>query len=358
MTMRLFEETGVHVLVDGQFGSTGKGALAAFLCAEAVRTGAIQRFDGAISSSGPNSGHTSYSGHAKIVLKQLPTFAVHAHLNGHTIPIYLSAGAVIDKNVLRVEANWHPRIPIFVHPNAAVLAPEDKVAEAYGSIADVASTQSGTGAALARKIYRHPNAIAINALKDMPPNVSIMIHRPKPEIGAYFMEIAQGFSLGINSEFYPHVTSRECTVMQGLADARIPISQLAKVYACFRTFPIRVGDLDGHSSGGWYEDQEEITWEAIGVKPELTTVTKRERRVATWSWRQFHEAMMANDPDWIAISFLDYLNNSEDRAGFIAELGEAIAEKEYNRATPIGQIHGSGPGISDWKLIPDWRMRT
>jgi len=57
------------------------------------------------------------------------------------------------------------------------------------------------------------------------------------------MEVSQGFSLGINSEFYPKVTSRECTVMQGLADARIAPSKLAKTYMAIRTYPIRVGDV-------------------------------------------------------------------------------------------------------------------
>jgi adenylosuccinate synthase len=138
--------------------------------------------------------------------------------------------------------------------------------------------------------------------------VVIQDHRIKPERNAYFMEVSQGFSLGINSQFYPKVTSRECTVMQGLADARIPPRHLAVTYMAIRTMPIRVGNVDGHSSGNWYSDQQELTWDQVGATPELTTVTKRVRRIASFSMEQFIEACYANDPDYVFVSHMDYLD--------------------------------------------------
>jgi adenylosuccinate synthase len=270
-------------------------------------------FDGAICSNGPNSGHTSYFGNDKIVLKQLPTFSVHALLRNAIVPAYLSAGAVINLETLFDEALMFPDLPIFVHPNAAIVSHEDMAEEQGGTIKAVASTQSGTGACIARKVKRDPSAIAGNILGSIsiPNNISLMNHNLHPEEHAYFMEIAQGFSLGINSEFYPHVTSRECTVMQGIADARIPPRFVKRVYMSMRTYPIRVGNLDGHSSGGWYDDQEEITWEELGVEPEFTTVTKRMRRVATFSDVQMIEAIRANDPDFIFMNFMNYLPERE-----------------------------------------------
>jgi len=344
--MRLFERTGAHVLVDGQFGSTGKGALASYLAMMAVQTGAIDAFQGAISSSGPNSGHTSWYGQEKIVLKQLPTFAVHAQMAGAVVPAYLSAGAVIDPEILAAEARRFPNLPIFVHPNAAIVSALDKAVEQDGTIRDIASTQSGTGAALARKIYRDPKAIARESLRDMPPNVAIMNHRIKPERSAYFVEVAQGFSLGINSEFYPHVTSRECTVMQAIADARIPPRLVSKTYMCIRTFPIRVGHLGEHMSGDWYDDQQEVEWSDIGVEPELTTVTKRIRRVATFSESQLVDAIRANDPDWIGINFLNYLDADAQRM-MISNLKDASEGSDK----PFGIIAGVGPNAMNWSAI-------
>lgn len=344
--MNLFEETGVHVLVDGQFGSTGKGALASFLAREAAESGAIRNFQGVITSAGPNSGHTSYWGHAKIILKQLPTFAVQAHLMGFTIPVFLSAGAVVNLDVLRFEASMYPKIPIHVHPNAAVIHEMDMKLEQTGPIRDIASTQSGTGSAIASKVYRRPEAIAKNSMRDMPKNVVISHVRPKPDNHAYFMEISQGFSLGINSEFYPHVTSRECTVMQGIADARIAPRHVAKTYMCVRTYPIRVGNLGSHSSGDWYEDQTETSWDELGIDPEITTVTQRVRRVATFSMTQYLDAVYANDPDWVAINFMNYLNDKNQ-----AELLDNLAEARALFTKGHGFIGGYGPAASSWRII-------
>lgn len=336
--MSLFKFKGVHCIVDGQFGSTGKGALSAYLAEQSLLGN--QHFEGAIYSGGPNSGHTCYFEGERIVCKQLPTFSVYLSLRDKIVPIYLSAGAIIDRDTLKKEADLYPRIPIFVHPNATIVTDEDKLAEQEGFIARVAGTRSGTGAALMRKISRDPKAIAQNSLGDIARNVVIQNHRIKPERNSYFMEISQGFSLGINSHFYPKVTSRECTVMQGLADARIAPRNLARTFMAIRTFPIRVGDVDGHSSGNWYSDQHETSWENIGVAPEITTVTKRVRRVASFSMDQFYDACYANDPDVVFISHMDYL----DRDGQLSLVEDLrIARARMNKDFTF--LLGYGPAV-------------
>lgn len=340
----LFSHQGIHCVVDGQFGSTGKGALSAWLGEQLYRS-SHRGFEGAIYSGGPNSGHTCWFEDEQIILKQLPTFAVYCHKRGINMPIYLSAGAVIDRDILKAEAERYPGVRIFVHPNAAIVTDEDKAAEKEGTIAQVAGTRSGTGAAIARKILRDPIAIARNSLGKVAENVVIQEHRIKPDQGCYFMEVAQGFSLGINSHFYPKVTSRECTVMQGLADARIPPRFLSRCYMAVRTFPIRVGNVDGLSSGDWYEDQLETDWETIGVAPELTTVTKRVRRVATFSMTQFYEACHANDPDFVFVSHADYLTQAE-RFDLIEAL--SYARQRCNKGFDF--IIGKGPRVSDVSL--------
>lgn len=351
--MTLFSNKGVHCVVDGQFGSTGKGALSAWLAWEAYKRLAPHSFNfaGAIYSGGPNSGHTSYFGERKIVLKQLPTFAVHMAELGLHIPVYLSAGAVIDRDILADEAEAYPHIPIFVHPNAAIVTDEDRREEEQGSIGAVAGTRSGTGAALVRKIRREPMAIADRSLGRVAQNVMLLDHTINPERHAYFMEVAQGFSLGINSRFYPKVTSRECTVMQGLADARIPPRHLARTYMAIRSYPIRVGDVDGHSSGAWYPDQQETTWEALKQEPEITTVTKRVRRVATFSMIQFFEACNANAPDYVFVSHMDYFN-SEEHVNFIDRLQEA----SYSLSKGFDLLLGFGPKITDIEKSEMWEQ--
>lgn len=340
MMRSLFEPEGVHCIVDGQFGSTGKGALAAWLAEQNCRQG--PHFAGAIYSGGPNSGHTCYFEDKKIVLKQLPTFSVYASHHGAIIPIYLSAGAVIDREILKKEAETYPQIPIYVHPNAAIVTDEDREAEKTGPIAQVAGTRSGTGEALVRKIRRQPEAIAKNSLGNLCKNVVLQYHRIKPEENPYFMEVSQGFSLGINSEFYPKVTSRECTVTQGLADARIAPRHLARTYMAVRTFPIRVGNVDGHSSGDWYDDQEETTWDTLGVEPEITTVTHRIRRVASFSMTQFYDAFHANHPDFVFVSHMDYLTDFYQ---------SCLLEDFCSTGLEFDLLVGRGPRVQDIEAL-------
>lgn len=307
----LFTHKGAHVLVDGQFGSTGKGALAAWLAAQPDQP----EWAGVVSNAGPNSGHTFYHDGEKIVLKQLPTFAVALYLlTGRAPPVFLSAGAVIDEDVLISEALRFPDIAIYVHPNAVRVSAEDKESEHSGTVAAVAGTRSGTGAAIARKVLRDPSAVMLNTMwTRLPANVRMITHDVvfSPFTRPYFVEVSQGFSLGINSRFYPKTTSRECTVSQSLADAQMPPRSVAKTYMTMRTYPIRVGDVDGFDSGGWYPDQKETSWGKLGVEPELTTVTQRIRRVATFSMRQLRDAVRVNDPDFVFMNFMNYLPQHE-----------------------------------------------
>jgi adenylosuccinate synthase len=338
----LFNKDGIHAIVDGQFGSTGKGALAYWLATQAAAANIY--IDGSIYSGGPNSGHTFYHDGEKHVNKQLPSFAVALSLITNRIQTaYLSAGAIINPEILFAEADKYPKVKTFVHPNAAIVYPSDIEAESTGTIAETASTRSGTGAAQIRKISRDPTAIWGNLRHaDTPGNVTTLEHRIKPESKPYTMEVAQGFSLGINQRFYPKSTSRECTVSQGLADAGLPPSALKRTYMSIRTFPIRVGNFEGHSSGGWYDDQKEITWEQLGVEPELTTVTQRVRRVATFSWEQFDEALRANHPDFVFANFLNYLS-PDGQKEFLDDLK---TERPFG-VPPYRIIEGRGPRAED-----------
>lgn len=293
-----FSQPGAYVLVDGAFGSTGKGALAALISAVLS-----DQIDIATTNAGCNSGHTAFTlDGVKIVTRQIPVVSVI----GNKRPlVYLNGGAVIDPAILRSEAREFgiPPSGLFVHPCAAII---DDVSEP-ASVRAIASTGKGVGLALSRKILRETNVAKfrqeiLNEFCDIREfKWDWLKHR-------VFVETAQGFSLGINQRFYPYTTSRECTVQQAIADANIPWNKVCKVIMSVRTFPIRVGNTPEGHSGGCYPDQEETTWEALGVEPEYTTVTKRVRRVFTWSRQQFRDAVAANQPTSIFVTFMDYLS--------------------------------------------------
>ena len=309
-----FRSPGSYVLVDGQYGSTGKGVAAALLAAYADE--AALPIDGITSNAGPNSGHTAIipGGH-KWVNKQIPIATSVLDYIGRPALTYLNGGAVISMDELLPEWNAlseRGRSLVSVHPHAAEVTDADKQTN-VALVRSVASTGKGTGPAAAARILRNGKVYGDNlALGDIPEKVTPAwaMNALDPYNGVIFVETSQGFSLGINSGFYPHCTHRECTVGQAMADARLPLQTLRKVMMVVRTYPIRVGNTEG-SSGDCYSDQREMTWEEVGQEPEYTTVTKRMRRIFSWSRKQFSEAVCVNRPDTILLNFANYLKASE-----------------------------------------------
>jgi len=300
-----FAGNGLHAIVDGQYGSTGKGLMASFLA---------ELFDGypvgaVTSNAGPNSGHTFYWKGQKIVLRQLPSFGVYQSLEtgGKSAPIYMNAGAIIDPEVLieEVAKYLHPDTVVYLHPLAAVVD-NAAVEEEKNLVSDVGSTGKGTGAALAAKVMRGPKATIGSVAQNFtwPKNVRIERRTPDAASDKVVMEVSQGFSLGLNAGFYPYCTSRDCTVGAAMSDAQIHPRLYRSCAMVVRTFPIRVAG----NSGPCYPDQQELSWEELGQTPEKTTVTNKVRRVFNWSTMQFMDACAANKPDLVMVNFMNYLD--------------------------------------------------
>ena len=81
-----------------------------------------------------------------------------------------------------------------------------------------------------------------------------------------------------------------------------------------RTYPIRVAG----NSGSFGSHAVELDWESIQKGSgcptplkEITTVTKRIRRIATQSVEMMEYAINLNDPSKLAITFMDYINHKD-----------------------------------------------
>ena len=301
------------LVIDLQYGSTGKGLIAGFLAVK-------NKYDMVITANMPNAGHTFIDEYGnKMVHKVLP--------NGIVSPLckyaMIGPGAVFDPDRLLLELNTladvgYDHFDVIVHPNAVVLCNRHKEAEQVN--VTIGSTMQGSGAAMVDKIRRDPNnnPIAQNNLRyghGMHPRIRVVsvaeYNGLLMEAKNILLEGAQGFSLGINERFYPYCTSRDCTPARFLADMGVPLHYLRDIIGTARAHPIRVGNPKGGYSGGWYEDQDEIAWSDIGVPPELTTVTQRERRVATFSPGQIADALWACDPNIIFLNFCNYVKDEE-----------------------------------------------
>jgi adenylosuccinate synthase len=292
------KEPGLWALTDGQFGSTGKG-LAASVLAEALG----KHNTLVTSNAGPNSGHTSYGPNGqKVVLQQLPTFAVACKLyHGISPAIYMNAGAIINVQRFNEEfEQWINGALPWVHP-AAAFVDDSTSQQELELIKRIGSTGKGTGAALARKVLRETDATVNSIRTALCANIAAIDIN---DWGRVFMEVSQGYSLSLNaSGMYPYTTSRDCTLIQGMADAGAHPNIYKGGIMVIRTFPIRVAG----NSGPCYADQHEISWEELRQEPEKTTVTQKTRRVFTFSDEQFRRALKANQPCSLLINFVQYL---------------------------------------------------
>lgn len=322
----------------GQWGSEAKGAAAAWVAAQRHYVSTTdryeERFDIVTTNAGAQAGHTSIHNGKKSVVFHLPT----APLIAPGSIGYLNAGAIIDPDGLRAELDQHDKnfSRFYIHPNAAIITQDCRDAEGRADSAQtaIASTRKGVGEALARKILRSgfiagqhewPNGFK-GWIKRFDLNAEMQSGK------SVLVEVPQGIGLSLNGSFYPHCTSRDCTPAQAASDAGIHPSFVGPIMLVLRTFPIRVGNIletdrkpvtgsfpvqDATTtvhrgySGGCYPDQREITWDELGVAPEITTVTKRVRRVFTWSQLQVVEAMQVARPTHVFLSHVDYLGDFE-----------------------------------------------
>ena len=300
---------GASFIVGGQWGSEAKGAAAAHLAPKA----SCHKFTIATTNAGAQAGHTSVHDGVKRVVFHLPTYSLYRKCF-----TYLNAGSIIDPDVLLRELDENPSVlanGFAIHPNAAIITQDCKDAEGSADSAQtkIASTRKGVGEALARKVLRS-GAIAqdqagVGRWAYIARYVKRLDLNEQMRTGqSVLVEVPQGHSLSIDSQFYPHTTSRNCTVAQAMSDAGIHPRFYHQSMLVIRTYPIRVGSLseDNHS-GGHFPDQQEITWDELGVEPEITTVTKRVRRVFTFSEQQVALAITQTQPDVIFLSFCDYL---------------------------------------------------
>lgn len=335
------------VLLDMQYGSTGKGLMAAYLAHIPEN-----EIDIASTNAGPNAGHTTcYADGRKFVTYHLPTFGVIQP----KCKIFLNAGSIIDPDMLQAEMaqfNIDPK-RLIIHPRAVVVEPEDKAYEKQetSGAAKLASTQKGVGRALARKVMREAVLAGDHPMlrEFIQPDFDIMHCL---DVGQrVFIEVPQGFDLSLNDGLsYPHCTSRSINVAQALSDAGVHPQALHKVIGTQRYYPIRVGNLMdaegkeiGHS-GPYYKDQREMTWDEAGQTPEFTTVTKRMRRVFTWSATQYERAVRILRPDLVFCNFLNYAKESNGATNWVRDM-ESLDRRVTGHIIP--KIYGVGPNVED-----------
>jgi adenylosuccinate synthase len=322
----------INVVTDGQYGSCGKGAVTSAL-AYRYRPEILSTTNMA------NAGHTVVNVDGeKFVAKALPSATMlHKWYPGYDPKIMVGASAAFDLKQMLFEAQECQASDLLhIHHRAGIILDKHKEIESQlkGGTKHIASTMQGCGAFLAEKVMRGPECKLAADYQELSPfvnrqywsspmSMTMALNCMLSEGDTCLHEGSQGFSLDINhGSHYPMCTSRSTTAMQNIADMGVGPYKIGDIYLVIRPYPIRVGNVieDGKMvgySGGCYEDQKEITWEQVaseaGAPPEvtageLTTVTKRLRRVFTFSEQQLREAVIINGVTKIALNFANYID--------------------------------------------------
>ncbi len=316
--LKLLAPTGsrsVDVLVGGQFGSEGKGQISAHIAPE---------YDCLLRVGGPNAGHTVYEEPDKHVFHLLPS-GCYRNKNAKLL---LGPGTVINVDKLLEEIAKYQIADEFsrrlvIDENAIIISQEDIDLEEKNKT-KISSTAQGVGAATATNILARLWAETKHKAKYHP--------KLQPFIGSTFDELetmyrankkvllegTQGTGLSLHHGLYPYVTSRDTTVSGCISEAGISPMRINKIIMVARTYPIRVGGTSGDFLSK--EIDLDIIAQRSGLDPEIlkkreiTTTTKKARRIAEFNWSLFRKACELNSPTDIALTFVDYFSKENEKA--------------------------------------------
>lgn len=345
----------IDMVIDLQYGSTGKGLIAGWL---AKREG----YDTAVCAFSANAGHTYIDRDRglHVMTQQLPTAITSPTVKR----LLIGPGAAICPKTFMAEVTIYERLlrdkQILIHPHAAYIRDDHAQFEVSDRRTKMGSTAKGVGEAYIERIRRGPDAnVVMNLPHDHPMRKYVcsidQYTAAIEQAQSVLIEGAQGYSLSMYHGQYPFVTSRDVTPWQIAADCALPYkwASYIKVIGTLRTFPIRVNNRDG-SSGPCYPDQQEIQWSDIGVMPELTTVTKLPRRLFTFSRLQLEEALYHCGGYWDTKLFLNFANYLPDQLA-LDELIERIEAPSAGLLNPAKVVWtGFGPDDSHVKPVRSW----
>jgi adenylosuccinate synthase len=326
----------ISVVVGGQYGSEGKGK-AALEIARRARSQVV-----AVRVGGPNSGHTGYdSAGRKRVFRQIPVAAADGNAD-----LVIPAGSYVEPELLLAELEelGVDRARVTVDRAARIVTEAHRRWESEAQLTPlIGSTGSGTGAAVIAAAARGSSRLGLGSPRaaDEPRLKGLLgdaagILREQLDLGArVIVEGTQGFGLSVIHGEWPHATSRDTTAAGFLSEAGLSPRDVDDVTLVLRCHPIRVAGASGDLAGE--TDWETIAREARADRDltELTTVTKKVRRVGRFDAGLARRAIMINQPTRIVLNHLDYVDWTV-REGLLSEKAQrfvAWVEREIGRRT-------------------------
>jgi adenylosuccinate synthase len=333
----------VTIVVGGQFGSEGKGKIALELVRRQAATAAVR-------VGGTNSGHSAIGADGKTyVFRQIPVASAD-----RSVKVILPPGSYIDIEVFSDEVRLLGLGPdqVAVSPMARIITDQHRAWERQADLTNkIGSTQSGTGAAIISMTVRDAGgfppsiqAADVPALQNYLKDTGLELRRLLDAGRRVVIEGTQGFGLSLlQGGYWPKATSRDTTAAGFLAEAGLSPLDVDDVTLVIRCHPIRVAGDSGPLTG-------ETTWEQIGAEAgiatdisELTTVTKKVRRVGRFDPEIARRAIQANMPTRIVLNHLDYVD-PQVRSGSLTTKAAAFVEQVEAGIARVVDWLGIGPG--------------
>lgn len=300
----------IAVLVGGQYGSEGKGAVVAHIAND---------YDVHVRVGSPNAGHTIYWNGEKHVMQSIPCGWINPNAK-----IVIGRGALINIKQFMKELghilHYYPDFMsrLYIDAEAGIL--DEKFHEAEGGTEGemhrrIGSTGEGVGPARVARINRDLNefrqfkhvAEELGIAECMVENTPRMIADEQDLGKNILIEGTQGSGLSLLHSHYPYCTSIDTNAAGIISEVGIAPARVTDVILVLRTYPIRVAGNSGPM-------KNEISWEelnmrmGVAIDPEKTTVTKKVRRIAEWDDDLFRQSCILNEPTEFALTFADYID--------------------------------------------------
>lgn len=298
------------VLVGGQYGSEGKGAIASYVANE---------YDVHIRVGSPNAGHTIYWKGAKHVMQSIPCGWINPNAT-----IIIGRGALLNMKQFMKELvhilQYYPDFlnRLVIDPKAGILS--EKFHEQEGGTEGemhkrIGSTGEGVGPAREARISRNPDNFKLFEQVAEEYGLEDCIVSNTPELVARMQDLGkniliegtQGSGLSLLHSHWPYCTSIDTNAAGIISEVGIAPSRVTDVVMVVRSYPIRVAGNSGPM-------QNEISWKELdrrlgkNITPEKTTVTHKIRRIAEWDDDLFKQSCLLNAPTEIALTFADYID--------------------------------------------------
>lgn len=302
------------VLVGGQYGSEGKGAIVAHIANE---------YDVHIRVGSPNAGHTIYWNGEKHVMQSIPCGWINPNAR-----IVIGRGALLNMrqfmkelvHILRYYPDFLRRL--YIDEEAGILDEKFHIEEGgtQGEMHKrIGSTGEGVGPARIARLKRDKNEF--HQFKDVAEEYGLsecLTYNTPQLITAWqddgkniLIEGTQGSALSLLHSYWPYCTSVDTNAAGIIAEVGIAPARVTDVLLVCRTYPIRVAGNSGpmFNEISWDELNKRITdMGGDAITPEKTTVTKKVRRIAEWDDALFEQSCILNAPTQIALTFADYVD--------------------------------------------------